>query len=62
MRVSTLPPCLHPLQEKIAARVDVGERGDEEEEEEDDSAAQDAKEMLETLKTDREENNGEKGR
>lgn len=38
----------------------MGEGGDEEEEEEDDSAAQDAKEMLETLKTDREENNGRK--
>ncbi|CAI8007084.1 Adenylate kinase 7 [Geodia barretti] len=47
--------------EKIAARVDVGEGGDEEEEEEDDSAAQDAKEMLETLKTEREENSGRYG-
>ena len=42
--------------------MDAGEGGDDEEEEEDDSAAQDAKEMLETLKTDREENNGERDR
>ena len=38
--------------------MDVGEGGEEEEEEEDDSAAQDAKEMLDTLKTDGEENDG----
>ena len=39
--------------------MDVEERdGEEEEEEDDDSAAQDAKGLLETLKTDKEENNG----
>ena len=39
----------------MSARVDVEE---EEEEEEDDAAAQDAKEMLQALKTDKEENSG----
>ena len=56
--VGIFSPSFFFLQERASARVDVGEEG-EEEEEEDDSAAQDAKELLEVLKTDREENNGE---
>ena len=51
--------CVCVCQERVAARVDVEEGdGEEEEDAEDDSTAQDAKELLETLKTDKEENNG----
>lgn len=42
----------------MSARVDAGQEEEEGEEEEDDAAAQDAKELLEALKTDKEENNG----